>query len=1030
MSAPQLDIFLSYSFQDREAVQAIALALKQRGLSVFLDRWYLIPGRSWPEVLEKALGECRAVAVFIGQSGLGRWQQREKDFALDRQTRDPAFPVIPILLPGSDPALSFLLLNTWIDLRNGIPDETVYSILVSAMRGEAPGPDNRAQVNNPVASICPYRGLHAFREEDSAMFFGREPYIPILERAVEQNAFVAVVGASGSGKSSLVRAGLIPKLRRGRRSQTWDVITCIPGDKPHHSLANEVLQLIEPELYGVARLAKVNELADHFINRTVTLSDVIKEASRREVGTERFLLFIDQWEELYTSGDDDLPVEEISPPKSKDTLRRLFIDQLLTAVQESPLSVVITFRGDFFGHVLSHRRLADRLQNSVVNIGPMNQEELRRTIVEPAKSVNLSFESGLVERILADLENEPGNLPLLEFALSELWDRQQRGQLSNAAYDDIGGVAGAIAQRAEQEFGKFSSNQQSRAEYVFTSLVRVARPDEGIDDTRQRVLLDELHWNEHSKRGPDVRAEVKALADARLLVTSRDGATGKVTVEVAHEALIRKWTRLREWVDKDRDGLRIHDRLRRAVDEWRTNERKGSFLYHGAHLSEALSWAKKNENKLSIDEKSFLDKSNRRRQIMWGGAIAAACFIILAAVIAIFMAMRERELKIEILRSSDELSLRGLSEELRNVWLDEKGMEGWLVRAESFSNPIDRHKGLNPELDERLQQFRFGPTGDMEMTRSYIEKLRRLKQKTIDEQQNAWTTAINEIADPSSKYKGMRLTPLEGLIPLGKDPNSLLEEFAVYLTGETPTRGPDGNLVLNADTALVLVLIPAGSFDMGSDTHEDIEKPVRNIQLDAFFISKYEMTQGQWLRVTHFNPSQFQDNNKNNANLTRPVDQVTWVDARKVLNHIKLNLPTEAQWEYAARAGTTGDWFAGESIEAEQAGCISEAQQKDAPKEPRDATCDVTYGKANAFGLFGVIGNVWEWCLEPQCRYDLPPEAHTGERKCERKQRVFRGGSFYSEPNNARSSLRRSYPPEFRNPNLGVRPAMRLTQPS
>jgi hypothetical protein len=169
------DVFLSYNRQDQEAVERVAKALRDRGLRVYLDRWYLISGRSWIDELERILADCRSIAIFIGPSGIGRWQQREKDLALDRQANDRTFPVIPVLLPGGDPALGFLKLNTWVDLRGGYTADLL-EILVCGVRGEPPGDNLKARAAETVASVCPYRGLLPFREEDEAFFCGRQAF--------------------------------------------------------------------------------------------------------------------------------------------------------------------------------------------------------------------------------------------------------------------------------------------------------------------------------------------------------------------------------------------------------------------------------------------------------------------------------------------------------------------------------------------------------------------------------------------------------------------------------------------------------------------------------------------------------------------------------------------------------------------------------------------------------------------------------------------------------------------------------------
>jgi hypothetical protein len=335
------DVFFSYNSEDHAAVQVVARALQDLGLTVFLDRWYLVPGRPWPQALEQILGSCRAVAVFLGPRGMGRWQQPEHYLALDRQTRAPKFVVVPVLLPGAEPALGFLSLNTWVDLRTGLDDALALGVLEAAVRGRSPGPDLQERVTATLATVCPYRGLREFREEDAPFFFGRNHYTAQLAKAVEQYPFVAVVGASGSGKSSAVRAGLVPRLRQSR-GIVWDIVTLVPGDRPLHSLAAALVPLLEPELDEVARLAKIGELGGHLAEGRVVLRDVASRVLEKQRGTDRLLLLVDQWEELYMLCRDDL-------------IRRRFIDQLLEATMAAPLIVVLTMRGDFFGYRRSPR---------------------------------------------------------------------------------------------------------------------------------------------------------------------------------------------------------------------------------------------------------------------------------------------------------------------------------------------------------------------------------------------------------------------------------------------------------------------------------------------------------------------------------------------------------------------------------------------------------------------------------------------------------------------------------------------------
>lgn len=210
-TTPAYDAFFSYNSLDHAIVERVAKELGIRQCKCFVDRWYLQPGRDWVEALERALSSSRSVAMFIGPHEMGRWQQRERAWALDQLAGKSDFPVIPVLLPGCEPPLGFMKQLMWIDLRNDPADPSQLDALAAAIRGEIVNHDGKPE---PRAMICPYRGLLAFREEDADFFFGRQEYIDELVQRVAKHSIVAVTGASGSGKSSVVRAGLVPQLRK------------------------------------------------------------------------------------------------------------------------------------------------------------------------------------------------------------------------------------------------------------------------------------------------------------------------------------------------------------------------------------------------------------------------------------------------------------------------------------------------------------------------------------------------------------------------------------------------------------------------------------------------------------------------------------------------------------------------------------------------------------------------------------------------------------------------------------------------
>jgi WD40 repeat protein len=615
------DVFLSYNSSDHAAVLRVAETLRSRGLQPFLDRWSLAAGRPWLPELEGVLRQCRSTAIFIGPHGLGRIQQRERELALLRQASDPGFPVIPVLLSGTKPAdlaLGFLALNTWVDLRQGQTDAAI-EVLAAGIRGQPPPPDMLAEIQRAKAGVCPYRGLHFFREEDAPFFHGRDAFVRSLIEATGRFPFVAVVGPSGSGKSSVVRAGLVPELRRreGNRTETWDIVTMIPAAEPLKSLAFELVGMLQPDFDAIKRREAANELAGYWLRGSTRVADTITDLVRARPDLERILLVVDQWEELYTSCEDQ-------------EARTRFIGDLLDASERSPVKIVMTVRADFFGKVLEDRALRDRIEQAVVTLAPMNHDELRRAMEEPAKTVGLMFEEHLVDEILDDVGNEPGGLPLLEFVLEMLWERRRGHELTHDAYWEIGKIQGAIAKRADEEFQRLPIEQQQIAR---RALVRLVNPGEGREDTRRRAELDEL--------GASAAAVVKTLTARRLLVTGRDAASGKETVEVTHEALIQRWPTLKRWVDLDRAFLRSYHRIKEGADDWEAHEKDVSLLLPpGRRLEEGRDLLKTHTDDIEpirgyiaesirVSDRRARQKQNRARLLT---AVFAVLFVISAGL--------------------------------------------------------------------------------------------------------------------------------------------------------------------------------------------------------------------------------------------------------------------------------------------------------------------------------------------------------------------------------------------------------------
>ncbi|MBD2681580.1 MULTISPECIES: CHAT domain-containing protein [Nostoc] len=451
--------------------------------------------------------------------------------------------------------------------------------------------------------ISPYRGLFAFREEDAEFFFGRESFTQMLIDAVQNQPLVAVIGSSGSGKSSVVFAGLVKCLRDAGNCH---IVDFRPGSRPLFNLATALVdqketnfnrdyhqkgsQILPPVLSRTERLREIRNLASDLGQCENGLRDVVDDILSVDPN-QRLLLVADQFEELYTLCRD---AQE----------RKAFLDRLLEAISScGNFTFVITLRADFLGQALSYRPFADALQYADLKLGPMTDEEMQAAVEKPAALLGVTIEEGLVERILSTVSTEPGDLPLLEFALTQLWAKQLDAQLTHAAYDEIGGVEAALARYADEAYNKLNFEEKERAQRIFIQLVH---PGEGTEDTRRvatRAEVGEENWD-----------LVTRLADARLVVTGRDEKTGLETVEVVHEALIRSWGQLHQWMQLDRDFRQWQEQLRVAMRTWESSGCDEGALLRGKPLADAEYWQSQRFLELSSQERSFIGLSVELRE--------------------------------------------------------------------------------------------------------------------------------------------------------------------------------------------------------------------------------------------------------------------------------------------------------------------------------------------------------------------------------------------------------------------------------
>jgi DNA-binding SARP family transcriptional activator len=408
--------------------------------------------------------------------------------------------------------------------------------------------------------VCPYKGLARFEPSDAAFFYGRERLVAELVARLVGVGLLGVVGPSGSGKSSLLRAGLVPALREGvlPGSQRWRQVLMRPGEQPMRELA----RALDVGGEGPGML--------------------LAAAQRCARAEGRLLLVVDQFEEVFTACQDSQE-------------RAGFLGELLAAAgAEQGAVVVVGLRADYYGRCAEHPGLAGQLGASQVLVGPMRPQELRRAIELPAERAGLRVEPELTEAMVADVAGEPGGLPLLSTALLESWEHRQGRTLTLAGYRETGGVHGAVARLAERAWLTLGPDEQAAARRL---LLRLAGPGEGAAVTRRRVALAELE----PQRDPHTARALQVLTARRLLTAS------EATVEVAHEALLREWPRLRGWLEEDVQGRALHRHLTQAAREWEAAGRDPGELYRGARLTGALDWAREHDADLNDLECQFLD---------------------------------------------------------------------------------------------------------------------------------------------------------------------------------------------------------------------------------------------------------------------------------------------------------------------------------------------------------------------------------------------------------------------------------------
>ncbi len=593
-------VFLCYARADSELVTRLKADLLSQGIHVWIDREGLQPGTlDWEEALRTAIRSARAVLLIASPNARSSRYVRDELRIAEMYQR----PVYTLWIVGTQ-WIDAVPLGwggaQYLDARE-IRYETAIPEMVALLNKTSSTPTRAPELDFEPRN--PYKGLRAFTGDDAHDFFGRDTLINELAATVEEalaleekhqqcTRLLAVVGPSGSGKSSVVMAGLLPRLREGRLpgSERWVYLDpIVPGTHPI-----EALTLALSEHLPDKSLKAIREDLEDDAARGMHLL-ATKLAKRH--GT-KVVLLVDQFEELFTQ----------TPSEDE---RRHFFDLLVTAITEphGPVIVLLTLRADFSDRPIYYPELGQLIDRHHQLVFPMKLEELRATIEQPAAlpDVRLTFEGDLVGDLLFEVQGQVGALPLLQFTLDQLFQRRSGRQLTLSAYRELGGVKGALTRQAEETYTALPSDEHRKlARALFVRLI-----DPGIseqDTTRRRAALSEFSLAEASQTHL-LQETIDAFIAVRLLTANE--VAGTTTIEVSHEALIREWPRLAGWLREAREDIHLQQNISKDVAEWEQRNKPLDRLYRGSQLKEAQAWARRNIP--SGNEVAFLRAGAARR---------------------------------------------------------------------------------------------------------------------------------------------------------------------------------------------------------------------------------------------------------------------------------------------------------------------------------------------------------------------------------------------------------------------------------
>lgn len=926
--------FLSYHSPDQALAERLKAAIeaKDSASRVFFAPAHLRAGGSWSAQLAEEIAQATAFILLIGPAGIGKWQVPEYDEALDKWVNSGrTFPLVIVLLEGQTaPGLPFLRRLHWIVTADPTSEKDV-ARLFDAASGGGTSPGELWRYTSP------YRGLEAMEEKDSDYFFGRsrETVEVLSALAGAPDRLPILIGNSGVGKSSLAQAGVISALKRQvwaeevgtpkawpaafQNSRQWCFLSLSPGTDPLKALVEAFLDTWQFAATDFERIRQQNGLIELLRDGKATLSDLIDATERRRKELDQpeppgFFLYVDQGEELYV--------------RAEERQRTRFSELLAQALPDPRLHVMMSMRSDFLGSLQNDKSLFKARQH--IDVAPLGEEELREIVSRPAQLLAARFENdGIVDiitrRTADDSARDVGALPLLSYTLDDMWTHMVHrgdGTLRLPAQSfELGGV---LVDRVNR-FLSTHQGAEGPLRRIFT--LRCATVREDGEPTRRRASREEFsdeEWRLASQ-----------LADYpnRLLVTVTT-ETGETYAEVAHEAIFRRWDKLREWITAEREFLAWRSGLEAARRAWQATPEasKHDALLMGAALAQAQSWRANRADDLLDADNAFIRLSieRRRKAQVRARRIVAFAFVSLVAVIV--------------------------------------GLVGWINQS-YITAQWKWYTVTRPFMQIQVQPFVLAPAAE-----------RALKPKDT----------FRECAGAQGK-----------------------------------------------DYCPVMVVVSPGSFMMGSPPTEkgrnDSEGPQHEVTIGkSFAVAKFQLTFDEWDTCVAYGdcPAGVSDSGWGRGQL--PAINVSWHDAQRYVQWLskmtgrRYRLLTEAEYEYAERAGTQSPYFWGDDIGKANANC-------NACGTKFDNNIDAPVGSfaPNQFTLYDMAGNVWEWiedCFHSNYD-DAPIDGSEWVADCpDDRIRVERGGGKNAPPRMIRSAARLGVVAETRRASLGFRVARTLDQ--